>query len=181
MTLRHAVCVILVLSLALAWDMEFSFVATAQGASSEPALFSDLRQIKKFVSVEVQTQGTAEKIGLKGGDLTDLTRSAFLNKVPGIPLEGSRGPSADGTERLNQLGFFTCEVWTVGEEYIVAYHVDCNAGSYITLNTPGSVWNRALLGYGPKDEVSEAVRKGLRTIIEQFAVSFAKVRAEGAR
>jgi hypothetical protein len=36
-----------------------------------------------------------------------------------------------------------------------------------------------LLGYGPKDEVSEAVRKGLRTIIEQFAMSYAKVRAEG--
>ncbi|HJR76816.1 MAG TPA: hypothetical protein VJ805_07575 [Nitrospiraceae bacterium] len=151
----------------------------ARGATPDPAAFSDLRQIKKFVSVEVQTQGTAEKVGLNGGDLTDLTRSAFLNKIPGIPLEGSRGPSADGTERLNQLGFFTCEVWTVGEEYIVAYHVDCNAGSYITLNTPGSLWNRALLGYGPKDEVSEAVRKGLRTIIEQFAMSFAKVRAEG--
>jgi hypothetical protein len=181
MTLRHAVCVMLVLSVALAWGMGFSFVTPSQGASSEPAPFSDLRQIKKFVAVEVQTQGTAEKIGLKSGDLTDLTRSAFLNKVPGIPLEGSRGPSADGTERLNQLGFFTCEVWTVGEEYIVAYHVDCNAGSYITLNTPGSVWNRALLGYGPKDEVSEAVRKGLRVIIEQFAVSFAKVRAEGGR
>ncbi len=179
MILRHAACVTLVVSLLLICAMDLLSVTPTQGASPEPAPFSDLRQIKKFVSVEVQTQGTAEKIGLKGGDLTDLTRSAFLNKVPGIPLEGSRGPSGDGTERLNQLGFFTCEVWTVGEEYIVAYHVDCNAGSYITLNTPGSLWNRALLGYGPKDEVSEAVRKGLRTIIDQFAVSFAKVRAEG--
>lgn len=181
MTLMRAARVTCVLTLVLASDLGLSFIASAQGASPEPAPFSDLRQIKKFVSVEVQTQGTAERVGLNSGELTDLTRSAFLNKVPGVPVEGSRVPSVDGTERLNQLGFFTCEVWTVGEEYIVAYHVDCNAGSYIAQNTPGSLWNRALLGYGPKDEVSEAVRKGLRTIIDQFAMSFAKVRAEGGR
>lgn len=181
MVWHHLTGVINASALVLAAGIHVLCAAPAQGATPEPAPFSDLRQIKKFVSVEVQTQGTAEKVGLNGGELTDLTRSAFLNKVPGVPVEGSRGPSADGTDRLNQLGFFTCEVWTVGEEYIVAYHVDCNAGSYIALNTPGNLWNRALLGYGPKDEVSEAVRKGLRTIIEQFALSFAKVRAEGGR
>lgn len=154
----------------------------ALGANPDPASIAEIRQIKKFVSVEVQTQGTAEKLGLTGAELTDLTRVTFLKKVPGIALEGSSGPSADGTEPLHQLGFLTCEVWTVGEQQIVAYHIDCNAGSYIAPRTPGSLWNRAILGYGPKDEVSEAVRKGLRTMVELFATTFSNARAgSGAR
>jgi hypothetical protein len=146
--------------------------------SLEPAAFAEFKQIKKFVSIEVLTQGTAEKIGLKRGELTDLTRLTFLNKFPGVALEGSIGPPADGTERLNQLGFLSCEVWTVGEEYMVAYHMDCNAGSYLMPRLPGSLWNRAILGYGPKDQIPDAVHKGLRTMIEQFAATFFKVRGE---
>jgi len=149
----------------------------ALGANPDSASVTEMRQIKKFVSVEVQTQGTAEKIGLASADLTDLTRVLFLKKVPGLPLEGSTGPSGDGTEPLSQLGFLTCEVWTVGEQQIVAYHIDCNAGSYITPRTPGSLWNRAILGYGPKEEVSEAVRKGLRTMVELFGTTFSEARA----
>jgi hypothetical protein len=151
---------------------------SAQGANPEPSPYAELRQIKKFVSVEVQTQGTAEKLGLMSGELTDVTRLTFLKSFPGVALEGSGGPSPDGTERSNQLGFLACEVWTVGEEYIVAYHVDCNAGSYFMSKTPGSLWNRAILGYGPKDEVSGAIHKGLRSMVEQFATSFFKVRGD---
>lgn len=153
------------------------FTGPALGAGPDPAPPSDLRQIKKFVSVEVQTQGTAEKLGLSGDELTDLTRVTFLKKVPGIALEGSSGPSTDGTEPPNQLGFLNCEVWTVGELQIVAYHIDCNGGSYLTQKTPATLWNRAILGYGPKDEVVEAVRKGLRTMIELFGTTFSEARA----
>ena len=153
-------------------------VVSAQEVTSAPSPFAELRQIKKFVSVEVQTQGTAEKIGLKSGELTDVTRLTFLRNFPGVALEGSAGPSPDGTERLSQLGFLACEVWTVGEEYIVAYHVDCNAGSYVRSNVPSSLWNRAILGYGPKDEVSAAIHKGLRNMVEQFATSFFKARGD---
>ena len=49
------------------------FTGPALGAGPDPAPPSDLRQIKKFVSVEVQTQGTAEKLGLSGDELSDLT------------------------------------------------------------------------------------------------------------
>lgn len=152
---------------------------SALGANPDPAPVSDMRHIKKFVAVEVQTQGTAEKLGINSAELTDVTRVTLLNKVPGIALEGSSGPSPDAPERLNQLGFFTCEVWTVGEQYIAAYHVDCNAGSYTAQKTPGSLWNQAILGYGPKDEVSDAVRKGVRAMVELFAATFSSVRADG--
>jgi len=149
------------------------------GANQDAVPVVDLRHIKKFVAVEVQTQGTAEKLGISAAELTDVTRVTLLNKVPGIVLEASSGPSLDAPERLNQLGFFTCEVWTVGEQYIAAYHVDCNAGSYTPQKTPGSLWNQAILGYGPKDEVSDAVRKGVRAMVELFASTFAGVRADG--
>lgn len=153
--------------------------ASAQaGSRPEVPPFAELKLIKKFVSVEVQTQGTAEKIGIRSSDLTDMTRLTFLKSFPGIAIEGSGGPSTDQNDRLSQLGFLTCEVWTVGEEYIVAYHVDCNAGSYVMPRTPGSLWNRAILGYGPKDEISEAIHKGLRNMVQQFASTFFKVRAE---
>lgn len=153
--------------------------ATAEAGSPESAALADMRHIRKFVAVEVQTQGTAEKLGISSAELTDVTRVTLLNKVPGIALEGSSGPSPDATERLNQLGFFTCEVWTVGEQYIAAYHVDCSAGSYTTQKTPGSLWNQAILGYGPKDEVSEAVRKGVRAMVELFATTFSNSRVDG--
>jgi hypothetical protein len=163
----------------LALGMAMVSVVSAEGVNPEPSPFAELRQIKKFVSVEVQTQGTAEKVGLMSGELTDVTRLTFLRNFPGVALEGSAGPSPDGTERLNQLGFLACEVWTVGEEYIVAYHVDCNAGSYVRSKTSSSLWNRALLGYGPKDEVSAAVHNGLRSMVEQFATSFFSTRGDG--
>ena len=149
------------------------------GASPDPVPVADMRHIKKFVAVEVQTQGTAEKLGISSAELTDVARVTLLNKVPGIALEGSSGPSPDASERFNQLGFFTCEVWTVGEQYIAAYHVDCNAGSYTAQKTPGNLWNQAILGYGPKDEVSGAVRNGVRAMVELFAATFASVRADG--
>ena len=149
------------------------------GANPESVALADMRHIKKFVAVEVQTQGTAEKLGISAAELTDVTRVTLLNKVPGIALEGSSGPSSDVSERLNQLGFFTCEVWTVGDQYIAAYHVDCNAGSYTAQKIPGSLWNQAILGYGPKDEVSDAVRKGVRAMVELFAATFSSVRADG--
>jgi hypothetical protein len=176
-TMWHRITgVSMVSAIPLALVAYMSLVVPAQGASPEAEPFADFKQIKKFVSVEVQTQGSAEKIGLRKGEMTDLARLTFLNKFPGIALEGSGGPPRDGTERLNQLGFLTCEVWTVGEEYMVAYHVDCNAGSYLMPRMPGSLWNRAILGYGPKDQIREAVYNGLRTMIEQFAVTFFKVR-----
>jgi hypothetical protein len=151
----------------------------AQSANPESSTSAELRQIKKFVSVEVQTQGTAEKLGLKAGELTDATRLTFLKSFPGVALEMSGAPSVDGTERLSQLGFLTCEVWTVGEEYMVAYHLDCNAGSYLLPRTPGTLWNRAILGYGPKHEIPDAVHNGLRNMIEQFAATFFKVKGDG--
>ncbi len=137
---------------------------------------AELQEIKKFVSVEVQTQGSAEKLGLKSAELTDLTRLAFLNNFPGVALESPGTSSLDEVERPNQAGFIYCEVWTVGEEYIVAYHVDCNAGPYVTPRTPNAVWGHALLGYGPKDQVPDSIRKGLRNLIEKFAVVFFKSR-----
>lgn len=147
----------------------------------EAVPLAEMRQVKKFVSVEVQTQGTAEKLGLKSSDLTDLTRLTVLNKIPGIALEGSVGPSTNSSDPPHQLGFLTCEVWTVGEQQIVAYHIDCNAGSYTAMRVPGTLWNRAILGLGPKEEVTDAVQKGLRTMIELFATTLSNARAQGGR
>lgn len=152
--------------------------AAEPGEGSSAISFAELKQIKKFVSVEVQTQGTAEKLRLKSGGLTDAMRVAFLKNFPGIALEMSGGPSVEGTDRLREVGFFTCEVWTVGEEYTVAYHLECNAGSYLMPRTPGTIWNRSVLGYGPKDDVVDTIRKGLRSMLEQFATTFYKVRGE---
>ncbi|MGA6825989.1 hypothetical protein ACO9S2_00105 [Nitrospira sp. NS4] len=150
--------------------------AAEPGAGTSTTSFTELTQIKKFVSVEVQTLGTAEKLRLKGDELTDAIRAAFLKNFPGIALEMSGGPAPEGTERLREVGFFTCEVWTVGEAYTVAYHLDCNAGSYVMPRTPGTLWNRAILGYGPKDDISETIQKGLHSMIEQFATTFFTMR-----
>ncbi|MBX3237862.1 MAG: hypothetical protein KF814_17095 [Nitrospiraceae bacterium] len=157
-------------------------VSAAPGVSgeSESSPSADLRQIRRFASVEVQTQGTAERLGIKRGELTDLARLALLNRIPGVGIEGSGIPSADAGERLHQFGFFACEVWTVGEQYIAAYHVDCTGGAYTAQRRQSPLWNQAILGYGPKEEVSDAVLKGLRALVEHFAATVANARAEGA-
>ena len=90
-----------------------------------------------------------------------------------------RAPKLQDNDVRRAHGFFTCEVWTVGEQYIAAYHVDCNAGSYTAQKNPGSLWNQAILGYGPRDEVSDAVRKGVRAMVELFAATFVTARTEG--
>jgi hypothetical protein len=162
--------------LAIGASMAYVLLGYSGGSEAEPS--SDLAQIKKFVAIEVQVQGTAEKLGLKSGDLTDLTRLTFLKNFPGVSLEMSGAPSVDGRERLSQLGYLTCEVWTVGEEYIVAYHLDCNAGSYLMSGRPGTLWNRAILGYGPRGDISDAVHGGLRSMVEQLAATFFKVKGE---
>ena len=71
--------------------MSFSFAPSANGTAPDAALQNDMRQIRKFVAVEVQTQGTADKLGISGAELTDVMRVTLLNKVPGIVLEGSSG------------------------------------------------------------------------------------------
>lgn len=163
------------LTLAVAGDPPSAAAMPAAGGEASP--FAELKQIKKFVSVEVQTLGTAEKIGLSSGELTDTTRLVFLKNFPGVALEVSAGP-VEGGDRLSQSGFLTCEVWTVGEQPIVAYHMDCNAGSYLLPRIPGSLWNRAILGYGPRDDIADAIHQGLRSMVEQFAATFFRVRGE---
>jgi hypothetical protein len=66
------------IGLVLAIGASMAYVLLGYSGGSEVALSSDLAQIKKFVAIEVQVQGTAEKLGLKRGDLTDLTRLTFL-------------------------------------------------------------------------------------------------------
>jgi hypothetical protein len=154
------------------------YALPVHGAGPEAQPYSDLGQIKKFVAIEVQVQGTAEKLGLKSADLTDATRLTFLKNFPGVALEMTGGPSGDGKDRLSQLGYLTCEVWTVGEDYVVAYHLDCNAGSYLVPRKSGTLWNRAILGYGPKEDIRDTVHGGLRSMVEQLSATFFKVRAE---
>ncbi|HET9961373.1 MAG TPA: hypothetical protein VFQ34_03455 [Nitrospiraceae bacterium] len=157
-----------------------SISTTVPWARAEPeaSALADLRQIKKFVSVEAQTQGTAERLGISRSGLTDLMRVTLLNRVPGVALEASSGPAADATDRPQQLGFLTCEVWTVGDQYIAAYHVDCSAGAYTRQRLPGALWNQAILGYGPKEEVPEAVRKGVLALVQQFTNTFSRAKTE---
>lgn len=169
-------CAGLVLAAGVSVDAGLADAQSGAGSSAMP--FADLAQIKKFVSLEVQTQGTAEKLKLRSSELTDTMRLAFLKSFPGIALEISGGPSAEGMERMREVGFFTCEVWTVGEAYTVAYHMDCNAGSYLMPRAPGTLWNRSILGYGPKDDIFDTIYKDLLSMIDQFAVTFYKVRGE---
>lgn len=161
------------------------FVPSVGWGESEPAKggssFSEFRDITKFVSIEVQTAGSAEKIGLKPSALTDAARIAFRTSFNGLPFEDVTVRALQGTERPNQLGFLTCDVWTVGEEFVVAYHVDCNAGHYLSNKVLGTVWNHALLGYGPKDQIPDTIHRGLRNLIQKLAVAFFKARGEASR
>ncbi len=145
----------------------------------EQILYGGLKTIKSFGFIHVNVEGTerqAQKneIGLSGDDMTGFLRLRFKNNFAQIPFREDL--SALGKPEAEQVvvGYLWCQVWTVGDSYPVAYHVQCRMGNMKNLQ----ILSDANLGYGNKDAAIRAVHNALDRIVTNFAKTFFRVRGE---
>ncbi|MEW6325833.1 MAG: hypothetical protein AB1515_10665, partial [Nitrospirota bacterium] len=73
-----------------------------------------------------------------------------------------------------EVGWLTVNVWIVGNDFPVAYHLTVKAGH--SGNT--DFWEDAVLGYSSKEDVPGQIKKSIDEMIEKLAVDFYKVRGE---
>ncbi|MEX0958010.1 MAG: hypothetical protein WDZ63_01840 [Burkholderiales bacterium] len=147
----------------------------------ERMLYGDLTRIESFVVIYVLVQGTdlwkadsENEIGLSSAQMSDYLRLRYRNNFADIPyVELTEG--LFGSEEINRTrGRLWCAVWTVGDSYPVAFHVECQIG---TLHEP-NVLRRAVLGYARKELAIEEIRKEIDSMLTEFAQVFFRVRGE---
>ena len=71
---------------------------------------------------------------------------------------------------INERAGYSCFVWTVGNDYPVAYHVECEVHSY---GSGRSHWKsntqNAVLGYDSSENVPQTIDQKLEDFIEDLA------------
>ena len=126
------------------------------------------RDIKIFTAPTLVLRGTAEEIGLDNRTLTSFLETHFLQEFAFLQTAFA----FDKTYETWEIGLFECEVWTVGKNYPIAFHVQCAAGS---MDAPRH-WQFATLGYGPKDKIITMVRETLESIVIEYGTFVRKAR-----
>ncbi|MCD4779265.1 MAG: hypothetical protein K8S27_01770 [Candidatus Omnitrophica bacterium] len=67
-------------------------------------------------------------------------------------------------------------VWTVGDDYPIAYHVEINACNFNS--TCQKEYRNAYLGYVSKRNVKIVIKESISELVDDFAVAFFKARGE---
>lgn len=144
---------------------EASVLGYVEASSYLPYVFVDCVR-----SVLGRTAGTAEALGFSTDrvrSLANLRRANDLGFLPACTTEG------------RQLGEMTIivEVWTVGQESTVAYHVEVRAGVHV-LSRPELGDSRqfvgAYLGYGNRNSVWDGIEASIAGLIRDLAIEFLK-------
>ena len=138
---------------------------TMQGSDYRPA-----REIKRFIEPTILLRGTAAEIGLDSRTLDTFIEKQFLQDFAFLQSDFA----FDKTYETWEIGLFECEVWTVGSNYPIAFHVQCTGGS---MDEPRH-WRNATLGYGPKDKIVEMVKKTIDSIVDDYATFLQKARGK---
>ena len=138
---------------------------TMQGSDYRPA-----REIKRFIEPTILLRGTAAEIGLDSRTLDTFIEKQFLQDFAFLQSDFA----FDKTYETWEIGLFECEVWTVGSNYPIAFHVQCTGGS---MDEPRH-WRNATLGYGPKDKIVEMVKKTIDSIVDDYATFVQKARGK---
>ena len=155
--------------------------ATTLNAQTQPSLeeifYGAFKPVESFGHITLRFEGDdAKAIGMSEEDLTNLLKLRFKNNFAKIPYRDP-GPKANELyvkPEGAKVGLLWCQVWLVGTDYPIAYHVECKAGTFKDVQ----VWHNAVLGYGSKQTVPDRVRAALGKIVEALAVSFFKARGE---
>ncbi len=119
-----------------------------------------IRRIKMFLEPAVLIRGSAAKIGLSSAELTQYLIVRFQESFSFLQKDYH-----DDGYASDEVGLFRCDVWTVGHNYPIAFHIECIGGP---LDEP-RYWTHATLGYGPKDKLEHHVEQSLKDFVEEYA------------
>ena len=135
--------------------------------------YGPAREIKQFTEPTIQLRGTAEEIGIDGRALADVLEKKFVQDFAFL----QNGFAFEKTYETWEIGLFGCAVWTVGNNYPIAFHIQCAGGS---MDEPRQ-WQYATLGYGHKDKILDMVKNTLDSIVEEYAAFVRKARGKNER
>ena len=163
--------------------MLFTFYSFAYAADDEKEkinwesiLYSGFKTIQTFGSISVSLQGSAEKIGLKEKELSNYLKLRFKNSFAKYEYkEVEKLFDAMKDKKIAPtIGLIHIQVWTVGDDYPVAYHISINAGNLNNVR----VYTEAYLGFGSKSNVPDTVKESISSLIDDLAIAFFKARGE---
>lgn len=146
--------------------------------SLEEILYRDFKDVETFGYINVKVQGEqAFIIGLTSEELTDYARLKYKNNFATIPFQEISAGEAylyQEEEKAKKVGSIWFRVWTVGEEFPIAYYIECRAGTYKNYE----MWKDEVLGFCDKKEIKQIVRHEITRMMENLAITFFKVRGE---
>lgn len=161
---------------AVALTLVLSSPLLSEGLSRyEEVMYRGFRDVKSFGAIWVRVREDAEKIGLRPDELADLVKLRYKNNFAGLPFKkkGIEDFGLDDTTR-KQYGFIDVEVWVVGDDYPIAYHIELDAGTW----AKPSIYTDAALGYGNKSSVPKTAREIISGMVERLAIKFFAIRGE---
>lgn len=128
--------------------------------------YTTFRITNSFV-VGVQLVGTAQQLGLNLQELIDFAKLRLKNNISNISILKHASYSDSTT-------WVILTVWTVGDDYPVAYHIQISCGPI----RGGSTFDHAFLGYDSKEGIKKAIKESFDQLITPFAIAFYKGRGE---
>lgn len=137
-------------------------------------LYGGLKKIRSFGFIYAHVKNEKEnRIGLKSAELTDYLKLRYKNNFGTVPYKELKTIPTDAKGQ-QESGMLWCGVWTVGDDFPVAYHVECRIGSY----SETRILHDEHLGYGNKNNVPQSIKESIEQMVSQFAIQFFKVRGE---
>jgi len=141
-------------------------------------LYSDFTEIETFGYINVKVQGDhAAMIGLNSEELTDYAKLKYKNNFSGIEYQEITAEESSifqEEERAKKAGSIWFRIWTVGENFPIAYYIECKAGNYKNYE----IWSDEVLGVSDEEEINQIARNEINRMIENLAITFFKIRGE---
>jgi hypothetical protein len=143
-------------------------------------MYSGFITINTFSSIDVYLQGTAEDIGLSKEELTDYLRMRFKNSFANLEFKETDFGSIwnESNEERAKRGIIEIKIWTVGDDYPIAFHIEIRAGNYAGDYSNMSQYKSAILGYDSKSKIQNTTKESISELVDELAVSFFKARGE---
>jgi hypothetical protein len=141
--------------------------------------FSDLRLLDfRFVSCLnpiVELAGSAEQLSLSQEDVLSYLKLRLRNDVSGLPFCRSE----DLRSRSNEPAFVVFTLWTVGNDYPVAFHMKIEILKTNPQRTEFKpLFSDAVLGYHSASRIESAYRETLDDFVRKLGISILKGRGE---
>jgi hypothetical protein len=146
--------------------------------SLEDFLYKDFKEIENFGYIGVKVQGEqAFLIGLNSEELTSFARLKYKNNFAYITFQEIPAEEAylyQEEEQAKKVGSIWFRVWTTGDDFPIAYYVECRAGSYKNYE----LWHQEALGCSDIKGIKQIIRNEITRMIESLAIAFFKARGE---